>query len=129
MTDLPAASPLRALGRGLKLAFAVAVVTVLVLSLLPGRDLPSVGLSDKLEHIIAYAGLALSGSLAFSRPTAVLWLAVLLPALGIALEFCQMLVPGRSAEVADAVADTIGVAVVIVPLLILHRVRRGGGRP
>src|SRR5262249_21602968 len=103
------------------------VFAVVFLSLLPGRDLPQVGISDKLEHVIAYAAMALSGSLAFPRLTAFLWLLVLLPVLGIAIEFCQLMVPGRSAEVADAVADIIGVLLVILPVLVLHRlVRRAG---
>ena len=126
MSDFPAAARLRPFEAVLKLAFAVTVLTVIVLSLLPGRDLPQVGLSDKLEHVIAYAGMALTGCLAFPRKSAFLWLLVLLPALGIALEFCQMLVPGRSAEVADAVADTIGVLLVIVPALALRALSRRG---
>jgi len=126
MSDFPAAARLRPFEAVLKLAFAVTVLTVIVLSLLPGRDLPQVGLSDKLEHVIAYAGMALTGCLAFPRLPAFLRLLVLLPALGIALEFCQMLVPGRSAEVADAVADTIGVLLVIVPALALRALSRRG---
>src|SRR5262249_40150788 len=106
----------------LRFAFVGTVLTVIVLSLLPGRDLPQVGLSDKLEHVIAYAGVALTGSLAFPRLSGFLWLLILLPALGIALEFCQLLVPGRSAEVADAVADIIGVLLVVLPALVLQRV-------
>jgi VanZ family protein len=128
MADLPTAARLRPWAPLFRLAFAVTVLTVIGLSLLPGRDLPQVGLSDKLEHVIAYAGMALTGGLAFPRGSAVLRLAILLPLLGIALEFCQLLVPGRSAEVADAVADTIGVLLVVLPFLVLRRVlvRRGG---
>jgi VanZ family protein len=121
MSDLSVAARLRPLAPLLRFAFAGTVLTVIVLSLLPGRDLPQVGLSDKLEHVIAYAGMALTGCLAFPRLSGFLWLLVLLPALGIALEFCQMLVPGRSAEVADAVADAIGVLLVVLPALILQR--------
>jgi len=119
MSDFPVAARLRAFEPALKLAFAGTVLTVIVLSLLPGRDLPQIGISDKLEHATAYAGMALTGSLAFPRRPALLWLLVLLPALGIALEFGQMLVPGRSAEVGDAVANTIGVLLVILPALVL----------
>jgi VanZ family protein len=128
MADLPTAARLRPWAALFRLAFVVTVLTVIGLSLLPGRDLPQVGLSDKLEHVIAYAGMALTGGLAFPRGSAVLRLAILLPLLGIALEFCQLLVPGRSAEVADAVADTIGVLLVVLPFLVLQRVlvRRGG---
>src|SRR5262249_34376987 len=121
MSDFPVAARLRAFEPALKFAFAGTVLTVIVLSLLPGRDLPQIGISDKLEHATAYAGMALTGSLAFPRRPALLWLLVLLPALGVGLEFGQMLVPGRSAEVGDAVANTIGVLLVILPALVLLR--------
>ena len=95
---------------------------VAVLSLLPGNDLPAVGISDKFEHIIAYAVLALLGGLAI--PGATVLLAVGLSALGVAMEICQMVVPGRSAEIGDAVADAIGVGLILVPLAVLRLVRR-----
>ena len=112
----------RALASAFKLAFVSATLMVVVLSLLPGNDLPAVGISDKLEHVIAYAILALLGGLAF--PEATMLLAVMLSALGIAMEICQMVVPGRSAEIADAVADAIGVGLILVPLAVWRSVRR-----
>ena len=118
MTDLPAGPRFPSLSPLLRLAFIGSVATVIFLCLLPGRDLPDVGLSDKLEHVIAYVGMALLGGLAYPGRRPLLPLALGLPALGIAIEFCQLFVPGRSAEVADAVADTIGVAIglLLVPL-------------
>jgi VanZ family protein len=122
MSELTAARSRCALALAFKLAFVGATLMVVVLSLLPGKDLPAVGISDKLEHVIAYAILALLGGLAFPRAT--MLLAVMLSALGIAMEICQIVVPGRSAEIADAVADAIGVGLVLVPLFVLRLVRR-----
>jgi len=122
MSELTAARSRRALASAIKLAFVGATLMVVVLSLLPGNDLPAVGISDKVEHIIAYAVLALLGGLAF--PGATVLLAVALSALGVVMEICQMIVPGRSAEIGDAVADAIGVGLILVPLAVLRLVRR-----
>jgi VanZ family protein len=122
MSELTVARSRRTLASAFKLAFVGATLMVAVLSLLPGNDLPAVGISDKFEHIIAYAVLALLGGLAI--PGATVLLAVGLSALGVAMEICQMVVPGRSAEIGDAVADAIGVCLSLVPLAVLRLVRR-----
>jgi VanZ family protein len=122
MSELTVARSRRALASAFKLTFVGATLMVAVLSLLPGNDLPAVGISDKFEHIIAYAVLALLGGLAI--PGATVLLAVGLSALGVAMEICQMVVPGRSAEIGDAVADAIGVGLSLVPLAVLRLVRR-----
>jgi VanZ family protein len=105
-------------------AFAITALLVVAISLLPGNDILDVGPWDKLEHIIAYAVLAFVGGWAFPGLRAAMLLAVLLPALGILVEICQLIVPGRTADIDDAVANTIGVALVLVPLFILRAVRR-----
>ena len=100
--------------------FAAGMVAVVVLSLLPGKDMPSVGVSDKIEHVVAYALLGLAGGLAFPTRRATMLLLVLLPILGIALEVAQLFVPERSSEVADAVADWIGASLTLLPILFLR---------
>ena len=122
MSELTVARSRRALSSAFKLTFVGATLMVAVLSLLPGNDLPAVGISDKFEHIIAYAVLALLGGLEIPGETVLL--AVGLSALGVAMEICQMVVPGRSAEIGDAVADAIGVGLSLVPLAVLRLVRR-----
>lgn len=84
---------------------------------------------DKLAHFVAYAvlGLLLARAQALSglRP----WVAV---ALGVAYaasdELHQSFVPGRSAEIADLVADALGVmAAVTLYNARRSRAPRGGG--
>src|SRR5262245_53287029 len=101
-------------------AFALGAVAVVVLSLLPGREMPSLAVSDKVEHMIAYASLGLAGGLAFPTRRGALLLLVLLPLMGIALEIAQLMVPGRSSEVADAFADLVGVAATLLPVLLFR---------
>lgn len=109
---------------GLRLAFAVAVIAVAVLSLLPRGSLPSVGVSDKYEHLAAYAVLAANAWMAFPSRRAALWLMLLLPLMSAALEFAQTLVPGRSGEVADALVSAVGAYLLLVPMLLCR-----GGAP
>src|SRR5262245_10012606 len=104
----------------LRYFFTAGAIAVIVLSLLPGRDMPSLGVSDKIEHVIAYAVLGLAGGLAFPTRRSTILLLALLPTLGIALEIAQLAVPGRSAEVADALADSIGTAITLLPFLFVR---------
>lgn len=99
--------------RYLKMAFAIGVISVVVLSLLPPRSLPSFGISDKIEHFTTYAILGLIAGFAFPTQRAAIWLVVSLSALGITLEFCQWFVPGRSPESLDAIASVLGTCVVL----------------
>jgi VanZ family protein len=109
---------------GLRLTFTAAAIAVVVLSLLPRDSLPSVGMSDKYEHLVAYALLAANGWLAFPTRRAALWLMLLLPLMGITLELAQTFVPGRSGEVADALVGALGAYLLLVPMLLCQ-----GGAP
>jgi VanZ family protein len=104
----------------LRLAFAGTVMGVIVLSLLPRDSLPSVGVSDKYEHLAAYAVLAASAWLAFPSRRAALWLMVLLPLMSIALEFAQLFVPGRSGDAVDALVSILGAYLLLVPMLLCN---------
>jgi len=107
-----------------KRAFMVTALLVIGISLLPGNDLLDIEPWETLEHIVAYALLALVGTLAFPRPRETVLLAICLPALGILIEVCQLIVPGRSADISDAIANTVGVVLVLVPLLTFRALRR-----
>jgi len=107
-----------------KRAFMVTALLVIGISLLPGNDLLDIEPWETLEHVLAYAVLAFVGTLAFPRPRETVLLAVCLPALGILIEVCQLIVPGRSADISDAIANTVGVALVLVPLLTFRALRR-----
>lgn len=101
------------LGVGLALAGVI-----LLLSLLPGKDLPELHLWDKLEHTLAYVALAFCfGSVVVRRDYLWLWLALV--AFGGAIELVQAHV-GRDAEWGDLLADgigtTVGLIVALTPL-------------
>ncbi|HWA47606.1 MAG TPA: VanZ family protein [Dongiaceae bacterium] len=91
-----------------RLAFYGAAAFVGVLSLVPGGAVPPTHVSDKLEHFLAYAALGLVGvATARSGNRAVLTIVGII-AFGIAIEFLQMLAPGRYAELGDGLADAAG---------------------
>ena len=101
------------MSRAVRTAYAVAFlgtyIAVLVASLLPTSALPEVRLSDKIEHFVAYAVLAVLGGKAFpARP----WLlATALAANGVGVEFLQhAMALGRQGEVLDTLANTLGIA-------------------
>jgi VanZ family protein len=92
--------------------FFVALLIVAVLLLMPAAMLVETDVWDKLEHAGAFAGLTLLGCLAFPERSNAARLAVGLVAFGSVCETLQMFVPGRSASVEDAIANTIGVLIV-----------------
>ncbi len=94
--------------------FTLGAVCVAVLSLLPQTVLPSVELSDKLQHLIAYLCLALAGGIAFPQRRSLIALGLGLIALGVGLEVAQGFVPGRLVSAADAIANTAGVALGLI---------------
>lgn len=99
--------PSRRLRNLLRFLWAVSVVLVFVLSLLPASALPRLPFSDKLAHFAAYALLAFLPALHESpRSVALQVLAVL--AMGILIEFGQSYSVGRFSEVADVVANAGG---------------------
>ena len=108
---------------------------VLVLSMFsfftPGPDLPQgPDVSDKLEHAAIFMALALTGRLAGIRPGRLL--AVLL-AYAVATEVLQAVLPiNRDGDWRDALADMIGVLIVLATELLVRRlggaVARGRGR-
>jgi VanZ family protein len=107
-------------GIAFRYVFIAGTIAVVVFSVLPGQEVPSLGLSDKIEHVVAYALLGLTGGLAFPTPKSTILLLVLLPMLGIALEVVQLLSPGRSSEVKDALANGAGATITLLPILIVR---------
>lgn len=89
----------------------------------PLRALDALNVSDKLVHFTAYLILMLLPALHETRlVTALLAFGIVL--LGALLEFGQVLIPSRSPEVADALANLIGVLCGLA-IAALIRVRSG----
>ena len=105
------------------------ILGVVVGSLLPAggpvmTQVARLHVSDKILHFSAYAVLSIIPALAFQRRRSVLLTAAALVVLGLALEFAQHIVPGRSTDMRDELANTAGVAAGILVACPL-RPRRG----
>lgn len=87
------------------------VVAVVVASLLPMHDLPSVPSgADKLEHFAAYAALAAGAVQLFARRRSLFSACIALALLGIGLEYAQgALTADRTMDARDALANILGV--------------------
>jgi VanZ family protein len=94
--------------------FAACVAAVSVLSLTPSEALLAIEVWDKLQHVLAYLILAVTGAVAFPGRRSLPWLAIGLPILGCVLEAIQAFIPGRVASLDDAVANAIGVGLGLV---------------
>ena len=101
----------RTLRRMCRIGFAVSIAAIVVLSLLPGDDMPDVRVSDKVGHLLAYAEIVLLGIL--GHPGRTLAIAVLtgVAALGGLLEIGQIYVPGRSADIVDFAVNCLGMLI------------------
>jgi len=106
----PLIAPLR---RVAAVAFGLGAIAVIFVSLLPGKEVPSLGFWDKAEHFVAYAGLGGLGALACwqRRRASVIPLILMLWLLGAGAELAQAASPGRSPELGDAVANALGACV------------------
>jgi membrane associated rhomboid family serine protease len=101
------------------LATVLLTAAIAYLTLTPPRPEASAGLlSDKAYHVIAFASLIFPGALLYLR--SLIWLIPAALVFGAAIELVQPLV-GRSAEVADFVADIVGVACGLILGLIMRR--------
>ncbi|MEO7775639.1 MAG: VanZ family protein [Steroidobacteraceae bacterium] len=97
-------------GRSWFIAGVVLAALITIASLLPAQKLPTVAISDKVEHVIAFAVLAFwFGSVIAHRDF--FYLALALVAFGAAIEIAQGAMGlGRQSDIRDLVADCIGMA-------------------
>ena len=98
----------------LMILWVVLICCVVVGSLVPAASpvivaIGRVHISLKVLHFCAYTSLALIALVAVRRRSAAVLAALAMILLGVALEFGQKLVPGRSCEIRDMVINGAGV--------------------
>lgn len=105
--------------------FWICIPAVLVLSVMPpAHHMPTTGW-DKTNHLLIFAVLALLGCRAYPERSALV-LALLL-AYGGLIELLQSLTPDRFAELADLLADGIGLCLDLGVACLLSRLGRCNG--
>jgi VanZ family protein len=90
-------------------AFVCAALALAVASLTPSDYLPHHSAKDKVLHFVGYAVLAVFALQVIRNRSRQAGCMVILVVMGIALEFGQMFVPGRSFELWDMAANGCGV--------------------
>ena len=104
-------------------------ILLFTLTSLPTQSVPAVGVNDKVEHLLAYFGLSFLLYLALLfqkkfvllRNNAALFALLIVFAYGIIDELHQLMVPGRSCELMDFLADVFGGILGVITLKILFR--------
>lgn len=92
--------------------WVLAISAVVIGSLMPSQDLPSVGVDDKLQHFVGYTVLSAGAVQLFARRLSWGFVCVLLVLMGIGLEVLQAEMGlGRMLDRNDALANTIGVLI------------------
>jgi VanZ family protein len=104
----------------LQLAAWGAVITIGVLSLVPGELRPHTGVPGYLEHVAAYVITAILLSLGYPRRSSIIVIAPL-SIYAATLEIAQLYVPGRHAAVWDWIAGSFGALIgAVVASLVLR---------
>jgi len=98
----------------------ICVATIAVLSLVPGSVRPHVMATGQLEHFVAYAGTATLLAAGYPTKKQLIRISILLPVYAACLETLQIWQPGRTAQMIDVMAGTIGSWIGIVLVLSLH---------
>ena len=86
-----------------------AILAIVAGSLAPSQSLPTPPFKDKVLHFGGYAAIATLALFAIRHPSRQVVGMLLITAMGVALEFGQMFVAGRSFEVWDMAANGGGV--------------------
>ena len=96
----------------------VFVACAVILSLIPGQKLPHTGVSDKVEHALAYALLTLWFTGVYPRSS--YWrIGLGMLALGVAVEIAQYAMPfGRQMEARDVIANSLGILLGLLAAMV-----------
>ena len=102
-------------------------VLLFTLTTLPSQSVPSVGVNDKIEHLLAYFVLSfllyltllVQKKSVLLKNNALLFTLLLIFAYGILDEVHQLMIPGRSCELLDFLADLSGGILGVISLKIM----------
>ena len=117
-------------GKLLYIPLAIYWLILLVLTTLPGNDLPKTGINDKIEHFTAYflLGILLSLALLFQnkflkiKKYFTLYTGLFIGLYAALDEIHQLFVPGRECDIMDWTADMIGASIGILLIIFLIRI-------
>ncbi len=104
-----------------RLAAGLSVVTIVILSVVPGNMRPHILGNDPAEHFVAYS---ITGSLlavGYLSPMQLLASGVLLPVCAGLLELAQTWIPGRMPSAGEFTASAIGTWIGLLVMVVGRR--------
>ena len=108
-----------------RMGSGLAALTIIILSLVPGKMRPHVLGNDLGEHLVAYLFMGGLLGIGYRRPMQLLSRGVLLTICAGLLEIVQLWIPGRTSSAGGFVTSTIGTW---IGLLLVVAVRRAHER-
>ncbi|MFZ0455315.1 MAG: VanZ family protein [Ignavibacteriaceae bacterium] len=117
-------------GKLLYIPLVIYWLVLLVLTTLPGKELPKTGINDKIEHFTAYflLGILLSLTLLFQNKFSkikkyfTLFTGLIIGLYAALDEIHQLFVPGRNCDILDWTADMIGASIGILVIIFLIKI-------
>jgi VanZ family protein len=106
----------------------IAVVSIAILSLVPGQLRPHIFALGAIEHLTAYFLAATLLALGYRSLSSAIWIALLLGAYSGGLEVLQHWIPGRSPKLSDFVISSSGAFAGVVVASLMLRINTGLGR-
>jgi VanZ family protein len=103
------------------MAAGLTVLTIIVLSVLPGKMRPHILGNDYYEHFVAYFVAGSLFAIGYLRPMQLLSTGVLLALCAGALEFVQLWIPGRTASTGGFATATIGAWIGLLLIAVIRR--------
>jgi VanZ family protein len=102
-------------------------ILIFTLTSLPGAYVPNIHLNDKIEHLMAFGGLGflLNLSLRIQNKFAVvkkfpaIFTVFIVSSYAALDELHQLFIPGRTCDILDWTADTIGVTIGVIIMSVL----------
>ena len=105
-----------------RMAAGLAVLTIIVLSVVPGKMRPPHVLgNDYYDHFAAYFITGSLLAIGYLGPTQLLSSGVLLAICAGSLEFVQLWIPGRTASAGDFATSTIGAWIGLLVIVVVRR--------
>jgi hypothetical protein len=120
--------PVMKLATVARIGLALALPTIVVLSVIPGSLRPHLLGNDASEHFVAYFVAGTLSALAYQRPMRLLSIGILLPICAGAMEFAQIWIPGRTPSAGDIAISTLGGWTAQLLVIFVRRFRSGQSR-
>jgi len=104
-----------------RMGAGLTVLTITLLSLVPGNMRPHILGNDYCEHFTAYFITGSLWAIGYLRPMQLLSSSVLLAICAGSLEFVQLWIPGRTANAAGFATSAIGAWIGLLVIVVVRR--------